>query len=231
MPVCYRRMSHLANIFWRALTGSQAHLGAGTDRIKRFARGFPAMIGYADPADPDFASLIAFCDPGERFHCAEWRGPEPAGWTIEVDSSMCAMLWKGTLPPPDTSFQLTRLGIEHVSQMLEIAAVTRPGPFPQRPMEIGEWYGVLEGDRVVAMAGERLFAAPLREVSGICTLPEYQGRGYARRLTEQVIRSQLARGLTPFLHVASSNTRARTLYERMGFIVKREVPMRVVAIR
>ena len=224
-------MPDLANIFWRSLTGSHAHLGTGTDRTKRYLRGFPSMIGYADPADPDFASLIPFCDPGERFYCAEWRGPAPTGWTIEVDSSMCAMLWTGTLPPPDTSLPIIRLGMEHVPQMLEIAAVTRPGPFPQHPMEMGEWYGVLEDDRVVAMAGERLFAAPLREVSGICTLPEYQGRGYARRLTEQVIRSQLGRGLTPFLHVASANARARSLYERMGFVVEREVPMRVVAIR
>ncbi len=222
-------MSNLANIFWRSLTGSHAHLGTGTDRIKRYVRGFPSMIGYADPADPDFPSLIAFCDPGERFYCAEWRGPQPAGWTIEVDSSMCAMLWTGALPPADASLPIVRLGMEHVPQMLEIAAVTRPGPFPQRPMEMGEWYGLLEGDRVVAMAGERLYASPLREVSGICTLPEYQGRGYARRLTEQVIRSQLTRGLSPFLHVASSNTRARTLYERMGFEVEREVAMRVVS--
>lgn len=224
-------MSRLANIFWRSLTGSHAHLGEGTDRIKRYMRGFPAMVGFADPANPDFASLTAFCDPGERFYCSEWRGPEPAGWAIEVDTSMCAMLWQGTLPAPDTSLQITRLGREHVPQMLEIAAVTRPGPFPQRPMEMGEWYGVTEGGRVVAMAGERLYAAPLREVSGICTLPDYQGRGYAKRLTEQVIRSQLARGLTPFLHVASANARARSLYERMGFVVEREVPMRVCFVR
>ncbi len=197
--------------------------------MKRYVRGFPEMIGYDDPSNPDFASFKPFCDPGERFYCAEWRGPEPDGWKIEVDTSMCAMLWKGTLPVPDISLPIIRLGMEHVPQMLEIAAVTRPGPFPQRPMEIGQWYGVFEGDRVVAMAGERLFAAPLREVSGICTLPEHQGRGYAKRLTEHVIRSQLARGLTPFLHVASSNTRARTLYQRMGFEVEREIPMRVVS--
>jgi predicted GNAT family acetyltransferase len=66
-------------------------------------------------------------------------------------------------------------------------------------------------------------------VSGICTLPGYQGRGYAHRLTQHVIRSQLARGLTPFLHVASSNTAARKLYEGIGFVVDQEVAMRVIA--
>jgi predicted GNAT family acetyltransferase len=142
---------------------------------------------------------------------------------------MCAMLWQGTLPPADTSVAITRLGQQHVAQMLAIAAIAKPGPFAQRPMKIGEWYGIFDGDRLVSMAGERLHADNLREVSGICTLPEHRGRGFAKRLTEHVIASQLARGLTPFLHVASSNAAARKLYEGMGFVVDQEVAMRVVA--
>jgi ribosomal protein S18 acetylase RimI-like enzyme len=221
----------LANIFWRALTGSQAHLGEGTPRIKRFRRGFPAMIGFDDPAAPDFPALAPFCDPGERFYCAEWRGPEPAGWKLEVDALMCAMAWRGDLPPADDSVPILRLEERHVPEMLVIADRCKPGPFARKPMEIGQWYGILEGDRVVAIAGERLHAHPYREVSGICTLPEYQGRGYARRLTHHVMRAQLARGFTPFLHVASANAAARKLYEGMGFVVDQEVAMRVVSLR
>lgn len=135
-------MADLANIIWRSLTTSHARLAVGTDRIRRYTRGFPRLVGFADPANPDFPALAPVCEPGEQF----------------------------------------------------------------------------------------MHAGPLREVSGICTLPEYQGRGYARRLTELVVRAQLVRRQTPFLHVASSNTRARTLYERMGFVVDREVPLRVVAL-
>jgi ribosomal protein S18 acetylase RimI-like enzyme len=222
-------MADLANIVWRSLSGSHARLAAGTDRIRRYACGFPPLIGYADIAQPDFAALAPFCAPGERFYCAEWRGPEPSGWKVEVDTAMCAMLWSGIAPGADDSFPAVRLGAEHVAQMTALAALTRPGPFADRPLQIGEWFGVLDGDRVVAIAGERLHAGHLREISGVCTLPQYQGRGYARRLTECVLRSQLARGLTPFLHVASANARARSLYERMGFVVAREVPMRIVA--
>jgi len=224
-------MAVLANIFWRALTGSQAHLGEGTERIRRFRRGFPAMIGYADPGAPDFAALAPLCERGERYYCAEWTGPEPPGWKLEVDALMCAMAWQGHLPSPDPSVPIVRLAERHVAEMLAIADRCKPGPFARKPMEIGEWYGILDGDRVVAIAGERLHAQPYREVSGICTLPEYQGRGYARRLTQHVIRSQVARGLTPFLHVASANTAARKLYEAMGFVVDQEVAMRVVSLR
>ena len=224
-------MHDLANIMWRALTGSQAGLGEGTERIRRYRRGFPPLVGFDDVARPDFAALAPFCDPGERFYCGYWRGPEPAGWTIEVDASMCAMLWNGVVPVEDDAPGITSLRAEHVPQMVALAALTRPGPYPDRPFDMGEWFGVLDGERLVAMAGERMQDGMLREVSGICTLPEYQGRGYARRLTERVVRLQLARGQTPFLHVASANTRARTLYERAGFVVEREVPMRVIARR
>ena len=224
-------MAVLANILWRALTGSQAHLAEGTERIRRFRRGFPAMIGFADPAAPDFAALAPLCDRGERYYCAEWRGPEPPGWKLEVDALMCAMVWQGRLPAPDESVPIVRLAERQVPEMIAIADRCKPGPFSRRPLEIGEWYGIFDGDRVVAIAGERLHAQPYREVSGICTLPEYQGRGFARRLTQHVIRSQLARGLTPFLHVASANAAARKLYEGMGFTVDQEVAMRVVSLR
>lgn len=223
-------MHDLTNIFWRAFTGSQAGLSTGTDRIRRFSPGFPPIVAFANPLEPELEALIPYCKPGERFYCGEWAGPAPAGWKIEVDTYMCAMLWQGGNAPPAPVPAAVRLGAEHVPQMTAMAALTRPGPFAERPMEIGEWYGAFEGDRLVAMAGERVHAGDLREVSGVCTLPEHQGRGHARRLTHAVIRSQLARGLTPFLHVASSNARARDLYQRMGFAVAREVPMRVIAL-
>jgi ribosomal protein S18 acetylase RimI-like enzyme len=223
-------MPRLANLFWRALTGTQAHLASGNDRCRRYAPGFPPIIAFADPANPDFESLAAYCQPGERFYVGEWHGPTPPGWTLEIDSSMCAMvLERRTGRKPNPTPLVSRLGAEHVGQMTALAALTRPGPFAQRPMEIGEWYGVLDGGRLVAMAGERAADGRYREISGVCTLPDYRGRGYARLLTERVVQSQLDRGLTPFLHVASANARARDLYARMGFVVDQEVPMRVVS--
>jgi predicted GNAT family acetyltransferase len=88
---------------------------------------------------------------------------------------------------------------------------------------------VFAGDRLLAMAGERMHDRHLREVSGVCTQPDQQGRGLARRLTELVVRRQLVRGETPFLHVVSTNSKAIALYERMGFTNAREVPVRIIS--
>ena len=113
--------------------------------------------------------------------------------------------------------------------MCALAELTRPGPFDVRTIEFGEYFGVFDGDRLLAMAGERMQDRSLREVSGICTHPDAQGRGLARRLTELVVRRELARGETPFLHVVSTNARAIGLYQRIGFTVAREVPVRIVS--
>jgi ribosomal protein S18 acetylase RimI-like enzyme len=222
-------MPLLSNIMWRALSGSHRRFSAGTERIRRYAKGISPLIGYEDPARPDFAALSPFVEAGERFYCAEWTGPEPAGWKIEVDSSMCAMVWDAPAPPPDEALDAIPLRAEHVPQMMALTELTRPGPFGNRTIELGGWHGVFDGDKLVAMAGERMQDGKLHEVSGICTLPEYQGRGLARRLTAFVVRNQLARGETPCLHVASANTRARELYRKLGFVEDQEVAMRVVS--
>jgi predicted GNAT family acetyltransferase len=74
-------------------------------------------------------------------------------------------------------------------------------------------------------------AGSLREVSGICTHPEFRGRGLARRLTSKLVHRQMRRGETPFLHVLNANAGARALYEKMGFRSYRETVLRVISRR
>jgi ribosomal protein S18 acetylase RimI-like enzyme len=221
---------NLSNILWRSLSGSHVHLSQGTESIRRYARGYSPLIGFADPSTPDLDAIAPFCESGERFYCAEWKGEAPSGWTVHMDTFMCAMLWSGGAAPKlEPGLNAVRLSREHVTEMTALAALTKPGPFAERTIELGDFYGVIEDGRLVAMAGERMQAGNLREISGVCTLPDQQGRGLARALTKVVINAQLSRGQQPFLHVASSNTRAKALYERLGFHVDREIPLRVIS--
>ena len=113
---------------------------------------------------------------------------------------------------------------------MALAALTKPGPFGPRTIELGEYFGFFDGDRLMAMAGERMAAWTLHEISGVCTHPDYQGRGLARRLMLKVVLRQMKRGQTSFLHVMRANDIARGLYERMGFGVYLESVVRVVSL-
>jgi len=223
-------MKHLLdNISWHTLAGPHAKYAAGTEDARRYAQGFSPTVGFANPEHPDFAALARFCEPGEHFYCDGWSGAAPTGWTIDAESTMFRMLWEAGMPATDEAPEAVPVGPQHASQALELAALTRPGPFGPRTIELGEYFGCFDGQRLVAMAGERMCAGSLREISGVCTHPDFQGRGYARRLMFKLIRRQMQRNETPFLHVMRDNTGARQLYERMGFRNHRETVVRVIS--
>lgn len=218
----------LDNIIWHALSGPQAKFSTGTERARRFAPGFSPILGFADYTRPDFAALASFCGVDEHFYCGDWAGPMPAGWKLEEESTMFRMVWAGEPPAQDTAPDAMPLRPEHAMQALELAMLTHPGPFGPRTIELGEYFGFFEGGRLIAMAGERMHAGTLHEISGVCTDPDFQGRGLARRLMLKLIRRQLARGETPFLHVMRDNVAAQ-FYERIGFRTVKEPVVRVVS--
>ena len=222
--------SHLLdNITWHALSGSQARYAVGTDTVRRYARDFSPLVGLANPEQPNFAALAQFCEPGEHFYCFGWSGGAPSGWQIDAEVNLLKMLWDAEMPAIDEAPEAVALGQEHLTQVLELVKQTRPGPFGPRTMELGENFGCFEGERLVAMAGERLHAGTLREISGVCTHPDFRGRGLARRLMLKLVRRQMLRNETPFLHVLQENTMARRLYERMGFRDYQQIIARVMS--
>ena len=221
----------LDNIAWYTLSGPHAIFASGTGQVRRYARGFSPIVGFANPEQPDFDALARFCDPGEHLYSEGWSGPVQPGWQIHTESTVLKMIWSAEAPAVEEMPDAVRLVQEHAAQALDLALLTHPGPFGIRTIELGEYFGIFDGQRLVAMAGERMWAGTLREISGVCTHPDYQGRGYARRLTFTLIRRQMQRSETPFLHVMRENTGARRLYERMGFRNFRESVLRVISQR
>ncbi|MGH8028599.1 MAG: GNAT family N-acetyltransferase [Arenimonas sp.] len=219
----------LDNIFWHALSGPHARFSLGTATARRFAPGFSPILGFADALRPDFAAIAPFCAAGEHFYIAQWAGATPDGWQVDFESTMFKMVWDGRPPPEDHAADARPLQPEHAQQALTLALLTNPGPFGLRTIELGEYFGLFEGERLVAMAGERMAAGTMREISGVCTHPDFQGRGHARRLVDKLVRRQVARGETPFLHVMSTNAAGHGLYSRMGFADYREAVVRVVS--
>ena len=225
-------MDHLLdNIIWRSLAGAHAIYSQGTDTARRYAPGFSPILGFAAAQDPDFEALAPYCAAGEKFYVDVWSGKAPAGWTIETEATMYKMIWDGAAPAIDALPEPVRLDASHAARALELAQLTHPGPFGLRTIELGEYFGFLEGPRLMAMAGERLVAGKLREISGVCTHPDFQGRGLARRLMVRLIRRELQRGEIPVLHVMCENLTAHGLYERIGFRDHRVSVVRVISPR
>jgi predicted GNAT family acetyltransferase len=93
---------------------------------------------------------------------------------------------------------------------------------------MGAYYGIRDQGRLVAMCGERMNIGDFHEISGLCTHPEFRGRGYAAVLMLQLMRDHRKAGLRSYLHVSSNNANAIALYERMGFDHRGEFQLRLI---
>ena len=115
-----------------------------------------------------------------------------------------------------------------IDDMVELANVTKPGPFLPDTSRLGGFVGIRVDGRLAAMVGERLKLGSYTEVSAVCTHPDFRGRGMAAQLSSLVVERILTRGERPFLHAFADNHQAIRLYEQLGFA--RRCDMNVLAL-
>jgi predicted GNAT family acetyltransferase len=150
---------------------------------------------------------------------------QPKGWTILrsglIDQMVCLAPPNAESAKPEHEPTPRRLTAADVPAMLELAALTEPGPFGQRTIELGAFFGIFDAGRLLSMAGQRLRLPGFIEVSAVCTHPDARGRGYARILMARVMDEIRKSGETPFLHVLSENATAISVYQSLGFVARR----------
>jgi predicted GNAT family acetyltransferase len=69
-----------------------------------------------------------------------------------------------------------------------------------------------------------------REVSAVCTHPDHRGRGYAKHLMAVLMNKMFDEGVTPFLHVDVDNAKAKRVYGKLGFVERRDLPLKAVSL-
>lgn len=195
--------------------------------------------------DPRYGPFAAADDPGE---CAQAdlarivREAEGEVWLVEREewaappgtravrtAPLVQMVASSEETTGDADPSIVALGEDDVAAMSQIALATEPGPWGELTHHYGQFYGIRDADRLAAMAGERMRPAPgYAEVSGVCTWPEYRGKGMARRLIARVMRAQRGRGEVPFLHSYAHNSAAIGLYESLGFRIERNLVVTVL---
>ncbi|MFI0961099.1 GNAT family N-acetyltransferase [Streptomyces sp. NPDC021080] len=216
----------LDNAVWAALTGPHAHLAERVGRAARYPRDVSPFAAVADPADPrswdDLAELVG---PGTLTPVTGVQAV-PVGWSVEQSGEGVQLT--ATALRSEPAPEAVRLGPADVPEILELIALTRPGPFLPRTVELGTYLGIREDGRLIALAGERLRPPGWTEISAVCTRPGHRGRGLATRLVRAVAAGIGERGDTPFLHAAAENTNAIRLYESIGFTLRRRTRFMLV---
>jgi predicted GNAT family acetyltransferase len=211
---------------WSALTGRQSHLALVAGGARRYHPAYGVFAAVEDGSNADLAGLGALVAAHGDVALLEADPPMRApGVAVASQDLGVQMTAERVAAGPAPDFAMVPLTDADGPEMLALATLTRPGPFFERTHQLGAFFGVKLGGRLVAMAGERMKPEGFTEVSGVCTHPDHRGRGYAGALMRRVAGRILERGETPFLHAYASNRAAIALYESLGFTVRREVLM------
>lgn len=201
-----------------SLTGRQAHLAIARGGALRIDPDFGLFAAMADETPDSLAAAgDQICAHGPSGFVELSPPPAIPGTTV-LSSALCwQMTAKAITPLKAVDFDIVPLTDADAAEMLALATQTKPGPFFSRTHELGAFVGVKVGGELAAMAGERMRPDGFTEVSGVCTRPDFRGKGYAAGLMAHVASKILARGETPFLHSYADNAGANALYQALGF--------------
>lgn len=214
-------MHDLDNPIWSSLTAPQGchhRLAQAGPGWRRYPADHAPFLGVA-AADVAVEEALA---PGEQRYLLGVLPAVPLGWRSERYAPLAQMVC-AQAPTVLEGPEIVPLTGDDRAAVLELTALVYPHYFRPQTMRLGRYYGIWQAGRLAAMIGERLGTGSAREMSAICTHPEFLGRGYARRLTAWLTAQTLAAGSLPFLHVSYANQRAKALYDQLGYRVRLDI--------
>lgn len=218
-------LSILDNPIWNALsTGSASH-ALGNQRVKYMQRDKGIFVGFKTYHRDEWRDLETWLpEQSQVILFASEKVDIPTIWKIKAHRPLLQMVYESTdIPVPTENPMATPLFHRDIPAMLDLTALTNPGPFFNKTIELGYYEGIFVQERLVAMAGQRLHPDPYVEISAVCTDPDFVGKGMAAELVRNQVRRILSESKVPFLHVNTDNYGAIKLYEKTGFRPRKEI--------
>jgi len=207
-------------------------MAIGDGSARRYPAAIGPLAGAPDQSQASYYALARLAGPGGLIGLFLHHPPAlPKGWSLFRGGILTQMIClepnlNAALALHD-GVTLRRLGKTDVPAMMELAKLTEPGPFRERTCELGNFYGIFAGDRLLAMAGQRMRVPGFVEVSAVCTHPDARGRGYAGVLMREVMRDIADEGRIAFLHAFDDNPAVR-LYQKLGFTHRRNFHLAMI---
>ncbi len=213
---------------WNALASVHSQFAEGTPLAKRYAPSIVPFAAMQDDTPESIAALTSLPLSGETLALVEAR-PIPAipGFETIIDATLVQMLAEKPFNRIEDP-RIVALGEQDAADMLELATLTKPGPFTLKAQSLGRFWGIRMNGRLVAMGGQRMRQPGFAELSGLCVHPDFQGKGLGKLMLRFVAGEISAGNETVYLHAYKHNEGAVGLYRSLGFAIRSDMNFRVV---
>src|SRR5258707_8557236 len=154
-------MHPLDNVIWNALTTRQAEFAESCGQARRFVPEVTLLAGISEPTAEGYESLkglLAGRGTVALFLDEPYRSR--SGWELAGGAPLLQMVCENgsarAAPPIDSKTELIELSVAYSAEMIELTALTKPGPVSTRTHELGTYLGIRSAGKLVAMTRERL---------------------------------------------------------------------------
>jgi len=214
-------------MIWNAINSGNKNIAELNGDVGCYVADVAPFAGLKEWDQEHLNKLHRFLPPGRRaaIACDERIALDKTRWKLLAQMECYQMVYEKPVADFTTaaSSLIRALDESHVPQMLELTKLTKPGPFLERTILFGNYFGIFVDGRLAAMTGQRMHPIPYLEVSAVCSHPDFRGRGYAKAVMLHVMKLILDKSYIPFLHVLTGNATAIGLYESIGFRIRKKV--------
>lgn len=220
----------LDNPIYNALQSNHKAYAEGNDKAIFYRKDITNFAGLKEYHEQGFVDLALLSNNSMLYILFSPTLLEiPTNWNCIKHIDMFQMVYlNNQLPIQKNQVIIKDLAKENVTEMKDLVELTQPGPFLMNTIELGNYTGIFEDGKLVAMAGHRFHLSPYVEISAVCTHPDHLGKGLAYEvIREQIRRIQIINQI-PFLHVRQDNNGAIKLYEKLGFTIRKAMYAEVI---
>jgi predicted GNAT family acetyltransferase len=209
----------LDNPAWHALSETHACFASGNDSVKRYQPYIVAFAAYQNAKDIN-EQLDLLTEVNESFFIIGELPAFNSNYHIENTLPCVQMICTQQIRSTITA-TIEELSETDDEEIVTLINLVQPGYYNPGTRQMGDYFGIRQNGRLVAITGERMRMNGLTEISAVVTHPGFTGRKYAQQLVAHVANKNFAAGIIPFLHVAGTNERAINIYALLGFVKRR----------
>lgn len=217
----HRNRHKLDHPAWHSLTETHAAFALSYEGLKCYDPAFCPFGACVYPGD-SVQSLEQYAARAGNFFIIGER-PVFGNWLVLKNELKCLQMLAGATLQTTIDNQIIPLTNSHERELSGLVNLVQPGYFREKTRQLGDYFGIFDSGKLVAVAGERMRMELFTEVSAVVTHPGHTGKGYASRLVAHMVNKIFSEGKTPYLHVAATNSDAIRLYEKAGFVLRRKI--------